>query len=72
MAAPEHHALILAPFDESQLDRLGSLLPVTYESWLETRRLYDPDELANRLTSDGTTILVVESDFVFEETLDPR
>ena len=34
---------------------------------METRRLQDPDQLAARLRDDGTHVLVVESDFVFEE-----
>lgn len=61
------HALILAPFSESQIDRLRARMEVTYESWLETRQLADPDELAQRLKDEGISILVVESDFVFEE-----
>ena len=62
------HALILAPFDERQLARLRAEMDVTYESWLDTRALTDPDELAARIRSDDISILVVEADFVFEET----
>ena len=62
------HALILAPFDERQLARLRAEMDVTYESWLDTRALTDPDELAARIRSEGISILVVEADFVFEET----
>ena len=61
------HALILAPFSPRHLNRLRGMLDVDYESWLETRRLYNPDELALRLSERETAILVVESDFVFEE-----
>ena len=64
------HALILAPFSQQHLDRLRQSLEVTHESWLETRRIYDPDELAGRLTKEGTAILVIESDFVFEEVFE--
>ena len=60
-------ALILAPFDGKCLSRLRSRLVVIYESWLETRRLYDPEELAQRLNREKVGILVVEGDFVFEE-----
>ncbi|MCH8207091.1 MAG: 3-phosphoglycerate dehydrogenase [Chloroflexi bacterium] len=60
-------ALILAPFSDEQLERLRERLHVDYESWLETRRLTDPDELAARLDSQDVAILVVESDFVFED-----
>ena len=62
------HALILAPFDESQLERLRTRMDVSYESWLDTRRLTDPDDLAARILSEDISILVVEADFVFEET----
>ena len=45
-------------------------MDVTYESWMETRQLQDPDELAARLRDEGISILVVESDFVFEEVVE--
>ena len=61
------HALILAPFTESQLARLRSVIEVSHESWMDTRRLYDPDELAQRLLKENSSILVIESDFAFEE-----
>ena len=64
----EMHALILAPFDERQLARLGTVMDVTYESWLDTRTLTDPDDLAARIRSEDISVLVVEADFVFEET----
>ena len=62
------HALILAPFDERQLERLSAEMSVTHESWLDTLRLTDPDDLADRIRTEGISILVVEADFVFEET----
>lgn len=62
--------LILAPFDPIQLDRLRAAMPVEYESWLDTRMLTDPEELAARIRKSRTSILVVEADFVFEETID--
>ena len=61
------HALVLAPFSTHRLDRLRQSVEVTYESWLDTRRLYDPDELGSRLKNEDIAILVVESDFVFAE-----
>ena len=61
--------LILAPFDQQQLKRLRTAGEVTYESWLDTRRLTDPDELGRRLGSEGISVLVIEADFVFEETM---
>lgn len=62
------HALILAPFSECQLSRLRQDMDVVHESWMDTRRLYDPDGLAQRLLSDNYSVLVIESDFAFEET----
>ena len=60
-------ALILAPFAQDALDSLGHTLPVTYESWTDTRRLYSPPELSQRINVEGISILVVEADFVFDE-----
>ena len=58
-------ALVLAPLSDKHLNRLRRSADVTYESWLETRRLQDPDELAARLRRDDVSVLVVEADFVF-------
>ena len=59
--------LILAPFSEPGLAALRQQLNVLYESWLETRRLQDPHELASRLQNERIGLLVVEADFVFAE-----
>ena len=61
-------ALILAPFDERQLERLTAEMSVAHESWLDTLKLTDPDDLAARIQAEGISILVLEADFVFEET----
>ena len=63
-------ALILAPFAERQLARLRGEMEVSYESWLDTRRVSDPDILAARIRDERFSMLVVEADFVFEDTLD--
>lgn len=63
-------ALVLAPFSPPQLDRLRRMAPVTHESWLDTRRLWDPAELGVRLRDDGFAYLVIEADFAFEEMFD--
>lgn len=60
-------ALILAPFSDRQLARLRRHMPADYESWMETGRLQDPDELGARLAAEGVGVLIVEADFVFEE-----
>lgn len=63
-------ALILAPLAERWLARLARLGDVTYESWLDTHRIYDPEELGNRIAESDTDVLVVEADFIFEELFD--
>ncbi|MDO8490651.1 MAG: NAD(P)-dependent oxidoreductase, partial [Dehalococcoidia bacterium] len=60
-------ALILAPFDSAALDRLRSSVEVVYESWMDTRRLYSPEELTERIQDQGFRIVVIEADFVFDE-----
>ena len=62
--------LFLAPFDEPELQRLALRLDVRYESWMDSRRLHDPDELAAKLNELGASVLVVEIDFVFEEVFE--
>ena len=63
-----NHILVLAPFSQGQLDRLRKMFDVTYESWMETHRIYDPDELAQLLVKHNSSVLVIESDFAFQET----
>ena len=63
-------ALVLAPFDEAYLLELERHLPVTYESWMSTGKLYDPEELGDRLDREAFSVLVVEVDFLFRETFD--
>lgn len=63
--------LILAPFDLSVLTRLRQSMDITYESWMETRRLLSPQGFIERIEGQGVEIIVVEADFlpreVFEE-----
>lgn len=63
-------ALILAPFAEPELARLRAAIEVTYESWLDSNRLQDPEQLGARLAAEDINILIVEADFVFEEVFD--
>lgn len=60
-------ALILAPFSRNALEALEKRMPVAYESWTTTRRLFSPEELTQRINQDRLTILIVEADYVFEE-----
>ena len=50
--------------------RLARRLDVEYESWMESRRLHDPEELAAKLNDLGASVLVVELDFVFGEVFE--
>ena len=63
-------ALILAPFAERELERLAGRLQIEYESWMDSRRMQDPDELAARLNRLGASVLVIELDFVFREVFE--
>ena len=61
-------ALILAPFHPQALERLKRAgVDIIYESWLDTGRLYSPEELGERLHSENIPIVVAEADFIFEE-----
>ena len=62
--------LVLAPFDEAELRHLSGRLDVESESWMDSLRMHDPDELAAKLNYLGASVLVVEVDFVFEEVFE--
>ena len=64
------HVLILAPFEEECLKRLRCRMEVTYRPWTESRSLYDPEKLAEVINESGIDAVVVEADFVLEETFD--
>ena len=64
------HALILCPFDAESIALLRKSMRVSHESWTETQKLQHPLELAERINEESVTALVVESDFVFEDTLE--
>lgn len=70
MSDQAKRALILAPFSAEGLALLRESVGVVYESWMETKRLQDPEALARRLSAEHTDILVIESDFVFEEVFE--
>lgn len=65
-----NRCLVLAPFDAAQLERLRAEMEVGYDSWLDTRELADPDDLADRINDNGISALVIEADFVFRETFE--
>ena len=62
-------ALALAPFDSKALAALAaSGIETTVESWRDTNLLVDPEELGARLHAMGARVLIIEADFVMEET----
>lgn len=63
-------ALSLAPFDPRQIRRLAAEMRIEHESWLDTRRIWDPDDLARRVSDDQINLLVIEADFLFEDTIE--
>ena len=63
-------ALVLAPFAGDSLEQLRRRLTVIYEPWTETKRLWDPAELAVRLTDEGIEAVVMEVDFLFGEVFE--
>ena len=60
--------LVLAPFSSESLEELREEAEVIHESWLETGVIQDPEELGERLRSDGFDAVVVEADFLLAET----
>lgn len=63
-------ALVLAPFHRDALEQLARDGEVVYEPWLETGQIADPVELGERLAKGGFDVLIIEADFVFEETFE--
>lgn len=61
-------ALLLAPFSDSGLTRLKSIADVVYENCWETGKIQDPEELGRRLSAESFDAVIVESDFIFDET----
>jgi phosphoglycerate dehydrogenase-like enzyme len=60
-------ALILAPFALRSLEDLRERIDVTHESWLDTGRIWDPEELGARCARESFDALVIEADFAFAE-----
>jgi D-3-phosphoglycerate dehydrogenase len=61
------NALILAPFSVDVLQQLKRIMTVHYEPWTKTQTIWDPEELAKRVTTENVGILIVEADFLVEE-----
>jgi D-3-phosphoglycerate dehydrogenase len=65
-------ALVTAPFRGEGLDTLRELADVVLDPWIDQQplRLYNSDQLAERATAEGATIIVVESDQVGPSVFD--
>ncbi|MBI4306305.1 MAG: D-glycerate dehydrogenase [Chloroflexi bacterium] len=68
MKSDRPRVLVLAPFSNSALTHLKSFADVVYENCWETGKIQDPEELGRRLAAESFDAVVVESDFLFEET----
>ncbi len=62
--------LVLAPFSDRGIQRLTGRVDADYESWMDSGRIHDPEELAAKLNERHASILVIEVDFVFEEVFE--
>ena len=63
-------ALILAPFSSEGLERLRARMEVFYEPWVETRRLWDPRELAARIREQRLAVVISEADFLVDDVFE--
>ena len=66
-------ALVTAPFRGDGLETLGELCSdIVLDAWIDHRplRLYNADQLAERIEAEGANLLVVESDSVKGPVLD--
>jgi D-3-phosphoglycerate dehydrogenase / 2-oxoglutarate reductase len=59
-------ALVTAPLRGAGFDKLRRLVDVVYDPWIEQTplRIYTAEQLADRMSAEGTDILVVEGDSV--------
>jgi D-3-phosphoglycerate dehydrogenase len=64
--------LVTAPLRGEGLERLSRLADVVYDPWIDQfpLRMYNSQQLAERVTREGAVGLVVESDFVAREVFE--
>jgi D-3-phosphoglycerate dehydrogenase len=69
---PRPRALVTAPFRGEGLETLRALADVVLDPWIEQQpiRLYNSEQLAERIEKEGADLLVVESDSVKGPVLD--
>ena len=65
-------ALVTAPFRGEGLEKLRRIADVVYDPWIEQQplRIYNADQLAERVQSEGANVVIVESDSVRGPVLD--
>jgi D-3-phosphoglycerate dehydrogenase len=70
--ADRHKALVTAPFRGDGLVKLEHLADVVYDPWIEQQplRIYNSQQLAERVSDEGADVVVVESDSVKGPVLD--
>jgi D-3-phosphoglycerate dehydrogenase len=70
--ADRHKALVTAPFRGEGLVKLEHLADVVYDPWIEQQplRIYNSQQLAERVSDEGADLVVVESDSVKGSVLD--
>jgi len=68
----KHRALVTAPFRGEGLETLRGLADVVLDPWIDQQplRIYNSEQLAERVESEGADVLVVESDSVKGPVLD--
>ena len=70
MVKDMNSALILAPCHPQVLEKLQGMVPVSYESWIDTGRLLSPEEMVERIQNGDFNIMVVEADFIFDDVFE--
>ena len=67
-----HRALVTAPLRGEGFEALQKLVEVVYDPWIEQQpiRIYNPEQLAERIDAEGADVLIVESDQVKGPVLD--
>jgi len=65
-------ALVTAPFRGAGLEKLERLVDVVYDPWIEQQplRIYNSEQLADRVQREGANVVIVEGDSVKGPVLD--
>jgi D-3-phosphoglycerate dehydrogenase len=56
--------LIRAPFHQEVLEKLRETLEVTYDSWMDTKKLLSSEEWIETIQGQNIEIVIVEADFI--------